>query len=449
MARRKVSFIETAIPPKRGVARHFENNENRAETIFATDGSVKEIHTPQDALRRVHEVMHARHTNCRDYAGRHPLVRNLIEDCRLHLNHWPWKGEATPSAIVDDVDLMFKLEAKRRIEAKKEFDRIDPFSDFAQILRENAVMVGMNGPNRMKDFGFVKPFTTHAQAQLANSLFLQIMSGQHNEAAYALEAVFFGEELKEEEERRRMEELTKIEDEIDRKRGKKVKEKGEKSRDPDASGHEEEEGDVAARTGSRYHGDGGLTPSKMDIIELPLVEDTHSVDRGFRMATSGSRIYRPALRRPVLPHRLFLKQAPIAPGGAILFDASGSMGVDSKMLLDCCRRTPAATVAFYCGIDGGNCGWLYVYAKDGRRASGDPALFPDHEGGNGCDGAALEWLMKQEGPRIMVTDKQFTCNDAHIHVAKLEVYEMLGEVTVYPRYTHFFKDHPPTELFGA
>lgn len=249
-----------------------------------------------------------------------------------------------------------------------------------------------------------------------------------------LEAAFFGEEMKEEEEKRRAERAAK---------GESEEEKPDKTAER-SDDFGDEDGDPIEDAEAMRKGLGHSDPS-MDIIELPLVEDTHSFERGFRLTTSGSRIYRPALRRPILPQRLFLKQSPIAPGGAILFDASGSMGVDQMMLLDCCRRTPAATVAFYSGIDGGNCGTLYVYAKDGRRATGNPEEFPEFEGGNGCDGMALDWLMKQEGPRIMVTDKCFTCNDNDVQRVRLEVLEELGEVTVYPRYNKFFEDFPQIE----
>lgn len=430
MARRKVSFIEAAIPLNRGVARHYENNENIAQTVFDKDDKVKEIHTPQDALRRVHEVMHARYTNPKDYKNRRSNVRDIIEDCRLHLNHWLWPNGDTPQVIADDVDLMFKLEKKRRIEAKKEFDRIDPFSDFAQILRENCVRDGMRQSSRKR-----KKYTTWNQENLADQLIDLIRHGKHNEAAYMLESAFFAEEMREEEERRKVEARDKGEDE-DREKGDEEGE-GEKGEGDDEDGEGDED---SLREGL------GHSPPRMDIIELPLIEDTFSFERGFRMTTSGSRIYRPALRRPILPQRLFLKQSPIAPGGAILFDASGSMGVSQSMLLDCCRRTPAATVAFYSGEDGGNCGTLYVYAKEGRRASGNPAEFPSFDGGNGCDGLAMDWLMKQEGPRIMVTDKRFTCDDSVARVVQLDVLEELGEITVYHHYHKFFEEFPQIEL---
>lgn len=431
MAKRKVTFIETAIPPHRGIAKHYENNENIAYVQFDGDGQVKSIHTPQDSFRRVHEVLHARHTNPKDYKGRNDLVREIIEDCRLHLTKWPWgRTGGTPQAILDDTDMIFKLEKKRRIEAKKEFDKIDPFSDFAQIFRENSVRRGMGtltARNR-------KRFTAKGQQNLADQLRHLIEVGRHNEAAYMLEAAFFGEELKEKEEDRKRKKLEEPDSD----------EEGDRRPDMEAMGSDDGDGEPADNDEAIRDGLGYSDP-RMDIVELPLIEDTHSMEKGFRLTTSGSRIYRPALRRPVLPHRLFLKQSPIAPGGAILFDASGSMGVDQKMLLDCCRRTPAATVAFYSGEDGGNCGTLYVYARDGRRASGREEDFPDFDGGNGCDGMALDWLMKQEGPRTMVTDRQFTCNDMVIQITRLGVLEELGEVRVYSHYSKFFADHPQIE----
>jgi hypothetical protein len=140
---------------------------------------------------------------------------------------------------------------------------------------------------------------------------------------------------------------------------------------------------------------------------------------------------------------LFIKQAPVAPGGSIVFDASGSMGVSQERLCDCCERAPAATVGFYSGDDDPQGeGKLYVYAKDGMRAAhiNDCIMY----GGNGVDGQALDWLMAQETPRIFVTDRGFcSSNDSLVQLARLAVLEDLGEVTVYESYDKFQEDHPP------
>lgn len=94
--------------------------------------------------------------------------------------------------------------------------------------------------------------------------------------------------------------------------------------------------------------------------------------------------------------------------GTVLIDASGSMGVSPERLASLCKNIPAATVAYYSGGDedhaNGACGDLVVYAKDKMRVDQGA---PHHHGGNGVDGAAIAWLLEQEGPHVLVSDQGF------------------------------------------
>jgi hypothetical protein len=71
---------------------------------------------------------------------------------------------------------------------------------------------------------------------------------------------------------------------------------------------------------------------------------------------------------------------------------------------------------------------LYVYARNGFRAA---AIVPPDNSGNTVDGLAIDWLMRQEGPRIMDTDRGF-CDAADSEAQKMRLarLERLGEITV-------------------
>jgi hypothetical protein len=143
----------------------------------------------------------------------------------------------------------------------------------------------------------------------------------------------------------------------------------------------------------------------------------------------------------VLPQRIFWRRSPDLPAGAILFDASGSMGVSQEVLLDCCCRAPTATIAYYAGDDH-KFGTLWIFAENGMRAR-KVTEFP---GGNTVDGPALDWLMQQDGPKMFVTDRGFCgANDSTVQLARLEHLENLGEVKVYTSYSAFKAAFPIQE----
>ncbi len=87
-------------------------------------------------------------------------------------------------------------------------------------------------------------------------------------------------------------------------------------------------------------------------------------------------------------------------GGAVLIDASGSMGMTTEDIRTLLRLAPSACVACYSGD--GPAGELIVLAKDGRAVHEDD--IPYTKGGNVIDYPALQWLAKQGGPRIWVSD---------------------------------------------
>ena len=407
---KEVTLLQSAIPLKRGVARHYET-ESVAKTGFdRTTGKVTEIHTPPQLLLRIHEVMHARHTIPGQYSGIRQEVWDIVEDCRLHSLHWPWRNNETPKVIRDDVDAVFKEEAESKEKSRKE-GKVTPYADFATVLRQNAVYQGMRLPDRSI------PHTTKANLRFAEQVMQLIVSGKHEEAAYMIEQAFFPP--KEEEKEEPETESTSDSGEMLSIPGEKESSKG-----------------LERRAGLHRVPD-------MRITELDLSEEIQRMDQGLRLTSMGSRIHRPSLRRPILPQRIFMKRSPQLPGGSVLFDASGSMGVTPQVLLNCCHRAPAATIAFYSGPDDGLVGDLFIYAKEGRRAS-DASYNRIHiDGGNCVDGKALDWLMQQEGPRLFVTDRGFCGSpDALISLVRLQNLETLGEVKVYVSYEEFQKAIP-------
>lgn len=90
-------------------------------------------------------------------------------------------------------------------------------------------------------------------------------------------------------------------------------------------------------------------------------------------------------------------------GGTVLVDVSGSMRFTQEDLHRIVSTAPAATVAMYSGRR--RKGVLTVVAENGRMANDDGlAKANAHGSGNVVDGPALEWLAKQDQPRLWVSD---------------------------------------------
>lgn len=379
------SMLVAGVPLKRGSPKHVEHFDDTAVTVYNKDGKVVEIHTPQDTLRRVHELMHARSSDLkrqnRQYKGINDTVRNLTEDCLIHEKYWPWRRRPTPEKIRSDVLNFIASDIARADQCRQSIaDRTAKnmegaiWANFAYRLRARAVLEGMGEYRHSVGF-------TERECTFAHSVLTQVRRGREGKAAQMLQAAFF----------------------------------------PPL--------DLPLPPGKKIRGGGGgalkgqLT---MEIIELRHSEAIPEAVVGTRVATSGSRLYRPALRKPVLPSRCFVRRSPQEPGGTILIDASGSMG-GWDQVKEWCEKAPFGTVAYYSG-DGCSKGWLYVYARNGMRAR--EIVEPDCQG-NTVDGPAMDWLLKQEAPRIMVTDRAF-CDvaDSHVQVMRLENLEARGEITV-------------------
>ena len=376
MQEKRNSLLLSTVPLSRGMPVHIEHRDDTSVTLSLKD-KVLEMHTPQDALRRIHESLHARHTYNRHRVDAPDMVAQLVEDVRLHACHWPWPADKTPLPIATEVRafLLGNINAHAKAIEAGESSATD-FPVFFESLRACAVCFGITGhtekglgllPQHLRDF--------------AQRCFDLITADQldRQQAADEITAVFFAEE--------------------------------EKERRPNTKRH-----DKSNRP---------FNPA-MEIIDLPKTERCSAQESGVRLATSGARIYRPALRRPVLPARLFMRNAPIEPAGTILIDASGSMG-SFGFIVEQMRREPGATIAYYNAGQTGR-GKLFIYARDGWRADGK---LPSAGGSNVVDGPALDWLLKQDGPRIFITDRCFCgAYDSPAQIIRLANAEAQGLLTV-------------------
>jgi hypothetical protein len=382
-------MLTAGVPLERGAPIHVEHDDQTAYTDFDRKGKVVAVHTPQSPLIRVHELMHARHTERRRYTKQYrdilPTVANFTEDVRLHTKFWPWRRGFTPKSIVAAAKSFIANERSEMAEClEKEKHKRGTWPDFAVRMRQVAVEGGIG-----RDYyhgAITADFVTEQQRELAINVINLCQRGKEGKAARLLQAAFFP-----------------------------------------PSSTEIVNGDGKERTGKKTGRaiDGDRSPT-MDIIELNHTEHIAEASVGTRLATSGSRLYRPALRRPVLPQRMFVRRAAIEAGGTILVDASGSMG-SWDQVSRWCEKAPFGTIAYYAG-GGGNHGWLYVYARNGKRAA--EIVQPDG-GNNTVDGPAMDWLLQQPGPRIMVTDREF-CGawDSTAQVVRLQILEAAGDITV-------------------
>jgi hypothetical protein len=96
------------------------------------------------------------------------------------------------------------------------------------------------------------------------------------------------------------------------------------------------------------------------------------------------------------------------PGGAMAIDISGSMGWDWDALSAAMRELPGLTVAAHgavieTGADGSErrCPRICILARDGRWAE---PVADEWDTCNMSDLEALEWLARQRGPRIWLSD---------------------------------------------
>lgn len=385
------SILVTGVPVERGRPIHIEHdNDEMARTDFGKDGKVAVIHTPASAFHRVHEMMHARHSDPkrmkRVYSGLPDELWNVIEDCRIHQAHWPWRAGHTPEPIKEaTLDFLQAEMANAEKHLTADPAKRGTWPDFAVRLRQATIRMGMGKDcyRALSEAGFVDD----KQQELALEVVGLLAAGKEKKAGQMLHTVFFPPLL------------------------------------PSPYGDDDGKG---KRSGLKQEaGNKATLGPKMEIIHLPLTEHIREAVVGYRKATSGSRLHRPSLRRPVLPQRLFIRRTPREPQGTILVDASGSMG-DWNEVRKWCELAPFGTIAYYAG--GNTSGWLYVYAKGGKKSA---KIVKPKGAGNTVDGPAMDWLLTQPKPRRFITDRGFCgAPDSTAQVHRLAQLERAGEIEV-------------------
>lgn len=169
---------------------------------------------------------------------------------------------------------------------------------------------------------------------------------------------------------------------------------------------EAERGGNKTRTGkgtkSKHFGAGDGEWDPMKIKEVPLVVELpghlRRTKRQNDQGGSFNQAWRWKMDRKVFQHTRKL------PGGTVLVDDSGSMNLTHDTIMAILEHAPGATVAMYSGSDHDGYGELRIVARGGKACAPSDAKTP--WGGNQVDGPALEWLNKQEGPRIWISDGQ-------------------------------------------
>ena len=150
---------------------------------------------------------------------------------------------------------------------------------------------------------------------------------------------------------------------------------------------------------------------KMSIASLPLVE-AHPTRKNARKIHPG---FVGAFR---YPHRALLPASDgmafayrkKAKGGTILIDCSSSMGLSIGDITVFLNHAPMLTVAAYASNDDYKTGSLGIFIKNGMLAN-KASIRDWHKSrsdGNVIDGPAIRWLIKQNRPRIWISDGQVT-----------------------------------------
>ena len=143
----------------------------------------------------------------------------------------------------------------------------------------------------------------------------------------------------------------------------------------------------------------------MEIARPLMLRHSHSRrgGRSFHAGYAGSLRYPHRALLPGADGRAFAAGRRI-PGGAMLIDCSGSMFLGDGDIERLLAVAPAAKVALYASCpDDLDCGRLVVVATQGRVADVS-ALDGWFGAGNVVDIPALEWLSRQQHPRVWISD---------------------------------------------
>ena len=153
-------------------------------------------------------------------------------------------------------------------------------------------------------------------------------------------------------------------------------------------------------------GGDGVVPTwgKLIVGSLPLTRKGHGGLGRKRCASNMGRNPRRIGNALADPEKRVFDKYKKGNGGIVLIDGSGSMSFSHKDILDITEASAGCTVAVYSADRTNVNPNLLVLARDGKMVD----KLPERNGGNGVDGEAIRWAIKQRKrsstPIVWVTD---------------------------------------------
>ena len=144
--------------------------------------------------------------------------------------------------------------------------------------------------------------------------------------------------------------------------------------------------------------------AELKILKLPLTRHSQGGLGRKRRATDMGRNPRRMANLLIDPERRIFDATKKGNGGVVLIDGSGSMRLNTADLVKIMEQAPGATVAVYSTDSKNEKDNLFILAEKGRMVDS----VPERSGGNGVDGEALRWAIKQRqhknAPVLFITD---------------------------------------------
>lgn len=152
----------------------------------------------------------------------------------------------------------------------------------------------------------------------------------------------------------------------------------------------------------------GLVPTwgTLKVKRLPMTRRAKGGLGRKRIASAVGRNPRRIGNALVDPQRRVFDATKKGNGGIVLIDGSGSMSLRSQQILEITEQAPGCTVAVYSADRDNLKDNLLVLAENGKMVD----KLPERNGGNGVDGEAIRWALKQRKrsttPVVWITDGQ-------------------------------------------
>lgn len=144
--------------------------------------------------------------------------------------------------------------------------------------------------------------------------------------------------------------------------------------------------------------------AKLKVKHLPMTRRAKGGLGRKRIASPTGRNPRRIGNALVDPQKRVFDKTKRGNGGIVLIDGSGSMSLNAKQIMDITEQAPGCTVAMYSADKENVKDNLLVLAENGKMVD----KLPERNGGNGVDGEAIRWAIKQRKssmtPIVWVTD---------------------------------------------